>query len=141
FVASAVIAGTGGWLYAHYIRIMDPNIFGMGILFDVIFMAILGGIGTLVGPIVGALVVRLGPELVSEVYTVNQEWRTAFLAIFMLAIIILLPLGVWGTIKMRWRQFQAKRAGGPPSEPMPPTPNKLVESIRGMFTRRSEPEK
>ncbi|MFA4836514.1 MAG: branched-chain amino acid ABC transporter permease [Dehalococcoidia bacterium] len=112
FVASAVICGTAGWLYAHYIHIMDPAIFGMGLLFDTIFIVILGGTGTLVGPIVGALVVVFGPELITEhIYKVDEAWRTAALALFMLGVIVLMPQGVWGFFKMRWMQYKHQDTG------------------------------
>ncbi|MDD5095548.1 MAG: branched-chain amino acid ABC transporter permease [Dehalococcoidia bacterium] len=139
FVASSVIAGVGGWLYAHYVNIMDPNVFGMSILFDVIFMAILGGVGTLVGPVVGAFVVYLGPELFTEyVYKVDDAWRTAFLAMFMLVIILVLPMGIWGTIKMHWMK-RVNKPGGPASEQIPPPSNNRLDFLRAVFTKRYRP--
>jgi branched-chain amino acid transport system permease protein len=142
FVTSAVIAGAAGWLYAHYTQSMDPNsVFGFTIMFDVAFMVILGGTGTLVGPIVGAFVVIFIPELfVEHVYYVDPNWRTAFLAIFMLLMIIAMPMGVWGFIKMRWMQYQAKRAMVMAPEHSPSSLEKLTEPLRAFFTRGPRPK-
>lgn len=110
FVTTAVIAAIGGWLYAHHLNIMDPAVFGFAIMFDVAFMVILGGTGTLVGPIVGAFFVQFVPELITEhIYEVEEAWRTAFMAIFMLVVIILAPNGIYGYAKMRWMMYRARQ--------------------------------
>lgn len=106
FVASAAIAGVAGWLYAHYVHILDPTVFGFNYVFDIMFMVILGGTGTLAGPVVGAFIVVFVPEELR----MAAEWRSFYFALFMLAMIIFMPLGLWGTVKMQQYRYQEWKA-------------------------------
>ncbi len=58
-VVSAAIAGAAGSLYAHYLRIIDPDIFLFLYTVTMVIMVITGGKGTLAGPIVGGADLRL----------------------------------------------------------------------------------
>ncbi len=97
FVTSAVLSGTAGWLYAHYVHILDPTVFGFNLTFDVIFMVILGGTGTLPGPVIGAFIVTFIPEALR----MAAEWRSFYIALFMLLFIIFMPLGLWGFVTVQ----------------------------------------
>ena len=61
-VVSAAIAGMAGALYAQYIQIVDPNIFLFIYTVTMVIMVVVGGKGTLAGPIVGGLIFGLLPE-------------------------------------------------------------------------------
>jgi branched-chain amino acid transport system permease protein len=106
FIASAVISGVAGWLYAHYVHILDPTVFGFNYVFDVMFMVILGGTGTLPGPVVGAFIVVFIPEILR----MAAEWRMFYFALFMLAMIIFMPMGLWGFVKMQQYRYQEWKA-------------------------------
>jgi len=54
-VISAAIAGAAGSLYAHYIRIIDPEVFAFINTVTMVIMVITGGKGSLAGPVVGGL--------------------------------------------------------------------------------------
>ena len=58
-VISAAIAGAAGSLYAHYLRIIDPDIFLFLYTVTMVIMVITGGKGTLAGPVVGGADLRL----------------------------------------------------------------------------------
>ena len=60
-VVSAAMAGAAGSLYAHYIRIIDPDIFLFLYTVTMVIMVITGGKGTLAGPIVGGLIFGFVP--------------------------------------------------------------------------------
>lgn len=62
FVASASLAGFGGGLYAHFIRFINPDTFTVAQSLNAILAVILGGSGTLAGPVVGSFVVVFLPE-------------------------------------------------------------------------------
>jgi branched-chain amino acid transport system permease protein len=106
WIASAVISGVAGWLYGHYVHILDPTVFGFNYVFDILFMTILGGTGTLAGPVVGAFIVVFVPEALR----MAAEWRSFAFALFMLAMIIFMPLGIWGTVKMQQYRYQEWKA-------------------------------
>ena len=60
-VISAAVAGAAGSLYAHYIRIIDPEVFAFINTVTMVIMVISGGKGSLAGPVVGGLVFGLLP--------------------------------------------------------------------------------
>jgi branched-chain amino acid transport system permease protein len=62
FVLSAAFAGFSGALYAHYQRFINPDVFGVAQSLDAILAVIIGGSGTIVGPIIGAFTVVFLPE-------------------------------------------------------------------------------
>jgi branched-chain amino acid transport system permease protein len=56
FVAATALAGIGGALYAHYIRVITPELMSLNYMAALVIMVIVGGRGTIVGPVLGALV-------------------------------------------------------------------------------------
>ena len=60
-VVSAAIAGAAGGLYAHYVKIVDPDIFLFIYTVTMVIMVVTGGKGTLAGPIVGGLIFGILP--------------------------------------------------------------------------------
>jgi branched-chain amino acid transport system permease protein len=62
FGLSACIAAYAGSLYAHYSSYIDPLTFNIGLSIVVLLMVMLGGAGTLTGPMVGAVVLTILPE-------------------------------------------------------------------------------
>ncbi|MGC2520085.1 MAG: branched-chain amino acid ABC transporter permease [Burkholderiales bacterium] len=77
FCLSGGLAAVAGGLYAHFISYIDPGVFGFSVSETLLIMVILGGPGTLWGPIAGAVVftalpeaLRLAPEIRSLLYGV-----------------------------------------------------------------------
>ena len=62
FMISAFLAGFAGALYAHYIRLISPEMLTLGETFTVLTMAMVGGLGTLFGPVVGAVLLTFLSE-------------------------------------------------------------------------------
>ncbi len=62
FMISAFLAGFAGALYAHYIRLISPEMLALGETFTVLTMAMVGGLGTLFGPVVGAVLLTFLSE-------------------------------------------------------------------------------
>lgn len=62
FTVSAAMAGLAGALYAHYIGFLNPEPFGVDQSLNAILAVILGGSGTLAGPVVGAFAITFLPE-------------------------------------------------------------------------------
>lgn len=55
FVISTFFAGISGGLYAYFIRLIDNSVFSAANSFSPLIMAVIGGLGTVVGPIIGAV--------------------------------------------------------------------------------------
>src|SRR5205823_14830624 len=66
-VVSAGIAGAAGALYAHFVRIIDPDIFLFIYTVTMVIMVITGGKGTLAGPVVGGLLFGILPVFLRAV--------------------------------------------------------------------------
>ena len=102
FVASAALAGLAGALYAHFTGFLNPDPFGVDQSLNAILAVILGGSGTLTGPIVGAFAVVFLPEYlrVAETYRL-----VAYGLILVIATIFmprgLVPLAVQGVRALR----------------------------------------
>lgn len=54
FALSGLVAGIGGGLYAHYTTFVSPEYFGLGLAISAVAYPMIGGLGTFVGPLVGA---------------------------------------------------------------------------------------
>ncbi len=63
FVASSFVAGVAGAYYAHYLHILTPDsAIGVSIMVTILVITLVGGIGTIIGPLVGSFVVTFGLE-------------------------------------------------------------------------------
>jgi branched-chain amino acid transport system permease protein len=87
---SASIAGVAGSIYAHYVSFIDPGVFAFFISVNVVMMVIGGGQGTLVGPIIGAILFSLIPEWLR----VFGDARMAIYAVIVIFIVIFMPRGI-----------------------------------------------
>jgi branched-chain amino acid transport system permease protein len=98
-VVSAAIAGAAGSLYAHYLRIIDPDIFLFLYTVTMVIMVITGGKGTLAGPVVGGAIFGAIPVIVRSFAAPEVQW--ILYGAFMIAIIFVLPQGIVPAVE-RW---------------------------------------
>jgi len=98
-VVSAAIAGASGSLYAHYLRIIDPDIFLFLYTVTMVIMVITGGKGTLAGPVVGGALFGATPVIVRSFAAPEVQW--ILYGAFMIAIIFVLPQGIVPALE-RW---------------------------------------
>jgi branched-chain amino acid transport system permease protein len=105
FTISAVFCGVAGALYASYNVVISPDIANFGRGMDVIAYLIVGGAGTVAGPIVGTFVLMVIPEVLQIV----PQLKTLINGVILLLFIIFLPTGIMGGLKAfvaRWRTRQ-----------------------------------
>lgn len=91
-VVSAAIAGAAGGLYAHTVRIIDPDVFVFIYTITMVIMVIAGGKGTLAGPVVGGLLFGLLPEVLRGVVAPEVQW--IIYGTLMILIVVFLPKGI-----------------------------------------------
>ena len=92
-VVSAAMAGAAGALYAHYVRIVDPDVFLFIYTVTMVIMVITGGKGTLAGPIVGGLIFGLLPEgLRAMAFAPEAQWIVY--GVLMVLVVYFLPRGI-----------------------------------------------
>lgn len=92
FVLGAGLAGLGGVLYAYHLRHVGPEIFGLFASFSIVIMGIVGGMGTILGPALGAYFLTLLGESLREIET----FRILIYSSVMVLCVMLFPTGLWG---------------------------------------------
>jgi branched-chain amino acid transport system permease protein len=97
FVLSVVYAGLAGGLYAGAVRFLGPDLAGVEHTFDMTMYMLVGGIGTLAGPLLGALLV---PWL-TQYLQFLQEYRFVVFGPILIALVIFLPNGIVGLYQSR----------------------------------------
>jgi branched-chain amino acid transport system permease protein len=102
FVLSAMLAGLAGTLYAHYIGFLNPEPFGVDSSLNVILAVILGGSGTLLGPIVGAVSVTFLPEFLRFA----DSYRLITYGLILVVATIFLPKGLVPLATSLWRRIR-----------------------------------
>ena len=90
FAISAALAGLAGALYAHYIGFLNPEPFGVDQSLNAILAVILGGSGTLTGPVVGAFAVTFLPEYLR----IADSYRLVTYGFILVIATIFLPRGL-----------------------------------------------
>jgi branched-chain amino acid transport system permease protein len=99
-VVSAAIAGAAGSLYAHFVRIIDPNIFLFIYTVTMVIMVITGGKGTLAGPIVGGLIFGILPVFIREMASPTAQW--IIYGTLMILVVFFLPRGIVPALQGWW---------------------------------------
>jgi branched-chain amino acid transport system permease protein len=95
FVVSAMYAGLAGALYAHFQGFINPEIFGVAQSLDAILAVILGGSGTIAGPVIGAFLVVFLPELLRFA----DSFRLILYGLILVLATIFMPIGIVGVCK------------------------------------------
>ena len=122
FTVSAVMAGVAGALYVPQVGIINPGEFAPANSIEVVVWTAIGGRGTIVGPIIGALLVNAGKSWFTG--AIPELWLFALGGLFV-AVTLFLPKGIVGTIgewRTRLRDRKAVAANEePPSSDKPTT--------------------
>lgn len=99
FIFSALLAGLAGGLYAFYVTFVSPSPFGFHNAVQFVLMAVVGGLGTFLGPLLGAaLVVLLGELLRWAIPLVitgaGGEYEIIFFGLILVLLMIFRPEGL-----------------------------------------------
>jgi branched-chain amino acid transport system ATP-binding protein len=110
FAISAMFAGLAGAVFAPLMMFVAPDSFpfSQSILF--LLAVIVGGSGWVLGPLVGAIVTVMIPELLSQL----AEYRLLFVGVLLLAVLWLAPEGIIGTVARYFRRADPAAADAGP---------------------------
>lgn len=108
FSLSVFYAGLAGGLYAGHVRFLGPDLAGVQHTFDLTMYLLVGGIGTLLGPLLGSLAV---PWLTQSLQWL-QEYRFVVFGPVLILLVIFLPNGIVGSY-LGWRTRRAGRRAMP----------------------------
>jgi branched-chain amino acid transport system permease protein len=124
FVISSALAGAGGVLLAHFDGYLNPKSFEFIKSFEILIMIILGGLGSIVGSVLGAILLTILPEALRGF----AQYRMVIYSLLLIILMITRPQGLLGTTDLfkKWRRrLRAKREGE--TEVMPATNNTAGE--------------
>jgi len=100
FTIAAAMAALAGCLFANWAEIVTPGVFSLGASAEVIVWTIVGGLGTLVGPMVGAIVLGALKLLLGQQTLIDNS---LVLGAILVLVVLLLPRGILPTA-LRWRE-------------------------------------
>ncbi len=109
FVLSAVLGSFAGSLFAHYVTFVSVDSFGVGRGINFLLIAVLGGVQSIAGTVLGALFVTMLPSFLTRFGDIHALLFAALLV----ACVIFMPLGIAGTIRQMYLAVASRR--GKPS--------------------------
>lgn len=101
FVLSGFYAGIAGALYAHYQGFINPESFGVTQSLDAILAVILGGSGTILGPVIGAFAVVFLPEYLRFA----DSFRLIVYGFLLVIATIFMPRGIASVLQKLWEKI------------------------------------
>ena len=123
FTLGGAIAGLAGCLFANWGAFTSPTIFGLAMSAQIIIWVIVGGLGTLVGPVVGCVAIQWLTTAIGTQQTFNSN---LVLGAILVVFVLLVPRGIVPSlgdlIEAAWRRRKAP-ADSQAAAPLPQTEN------------------
>lgn len=105
FAIGSGLAGGAGALYARLVEYIEPRSFFLGQSFDFLFATVIGGLGTLAGPLIGTSFITI----VSDSLRIAGDWYRLWFGLLAILTMIFAPLGIAGTFNRFRAKFAASR--------------------------------
>lgn len=106
FVISSFFAGLGGGFYSHHLGYISPGSFGFIISVQILIIAVLGGLGSLSGSIIAAMILTFLPEVLRSVQPASIDIRMIMFPILLILMMILKPDGLLGRRELNVQTFK-----------------------------------
>jgi branched-chain amino acid transport system permease protein len=104
FVLAASLAGLAGSLFAHYIKHINYESFGLHTSIMILCMVVLGGMGSIAGSVAGAVILTILPETLREF----KSYQELIFGGLLVALLILRPQGLLGKGKLSLKFLERK---------------------------------
>ena len=101
----AFFAGVAGGLFAHYLSYLNPNTFTFLKSIEIIAMVVLGGMGSISGSVLAAIVLTLLPEVLRPV----KDYRMVIYSLLLIVLMITRPQGLLGTRELSLARLFGRR--------------------------------
>ncbi|HEY4028164.1 MAG TPA: branched-chain amino acid ABC transporter permease [Candidatus Dormibacteraeota bacterium] len=111
---SGVMAACGGWLYALKTAFVFQDLLGLGNSINAVLYSLIGGVDTIIGPLLGAAGLRFLSEYLGQLTTQTQ----LYIGITLMVVVYLLPSGVAGGVRRLWHLRRLVRSGSEEVEPL-----------------------
>ena len=115
FAVSAMLAGLSGALFAHQSGFVGSDAFGLRLSLDLLIAAVIGGLGSSSGPLLGTLLILAMAELIAPLQNVALLLR----GIILVGVLMLFPEGAIGVLRL-FRRKPAAAAAAQPASGAPP---------------------
>jgi len=112
FAISAFFTGMGGVFYAQFLMFISPErIFGLSLSFELAIIGIVGGLGTIAGPILGAFFLRPISDL-AQIYLggTYAGVHLLFYSVLLMVVVFYLPGGIIGPVERLYKFFLRPKA-------------------------------
>ena len=137
FVLAAALASISGWLFAHFQRTVNPSPFGLKMGIEYLFMAVVGGVGSVWGAFTGAAVVKLIEDQLQvwlpRLVGASGNYEIIVFGITLVLVLKYAPEGLWPFIarrlpaRMRARDWD--HAAPLPARPKPARGELLLDVV------------
>ena len=134
FVLAGGIAGVAGGLFAHFRGFVTPNDFTLTVLLEVLALVVVGGMISVMGPVVGALAIFVLPQLWDDV----DEYRELLTGVVLAVIILFASDGLAGLFRDTWAKL-TERLRGASEGAAPVTPGPDLTGPNGDETHLRSP--
>jgi branched-chain amino acid transport system permease protein len=108
FTVCAAMAGLAGCLFANWAEIVTPRVFSLGQAAEVLIWVIAGGLGTLIGPILGAIALGYVKLLLGEQTAIDNS---LILGAVLIIVVLGIPRGVVPALQSVWAAAERRARG------------------------------
>lgn len=133
FIYAALLACLSGWLYAHMQRAVSPSPFGLNYSIEYLFMAVVGGSGSVWGAVIGSsLILTLKDQLqnvLPRILNTQQNFELIVFGILMVLVLQYARNGVWPVLQSWWVALGG-RSGARRGDAPPPVTDELLRRAR-----------
>ena len=114
FVISSFFAGVAGSIFAHYLAYLNPSSFTFMKSIDVVVMVVLGGMGSISGSVIAALIITVLPEALRPLQEITKiDFRMVIYSLTLVLLMLTRPQGLFGHREITdffKKQFQRRKA-------------------------------
>lgn len=120
FVISAFVIGVAGVLYAHFLGVVNPDAFYLGLTFISLAMLVVGGMSSLSGAVIGVVAISAmietlralekGVAVGGTTIAMPNGVQEIAIGVAMIVILICRPSGIMRNRELRWRRWPFERA-------------------------------
>jgi ABC-type branched-subunit amino acid transport system ATPase component/ABC-type branched-subunit amino acid transport system permease subunit len=114
FVVSAVLIGIAGGIYGYFLTFIDPRgMFDILMSVQIVLAALLGGRGTIWGPVLGAFLLQPLSEVVNNYFGNQLGIRLLVFGGLLAAVVMVLPSGIIPSLRSAWRRWRERGSAVP----------------------------
>lgn len=106
FAIGGGIAGLAGCLFANWGAFVSPNVFSLTQSAQIIIWVLVGGLGTLLGPVIGAVALQY---VTTQLGTQSALNNSLVMGVILISFVLLVPRGLVPSLELVWRRWRAPR--------------------------------